>query len=121
MRKLRKAAVVMAVLGSVGLVGAGTAYASCGTDRGDSHPQPSHQNVSRQQSSGRHQHGRPHRRKVVILQHTSCRAYDKNVDVLGQVGVLDGLLGHRHGWKDRRDEQATRIGSSVGCNNVVRL
>ncbi|MFF0626868.1 hypothetical protein [Streptomyces sp. NPDC004296] len=121
MRKLRKAAVVVAVLGSVGLAGTGTAYANSGTDRGDNHPQPSHNSDFQQQSSGRHKHGRSHRRKVVILQHTACRAHEKNVDVLGEIGILDGLLGHGHRWKDRRGVQHTRIGTSLGCNNIIRL
>ncbi|WP_438485336.1 hypothetical protein [Streptomyces sp. S186] len=51
MRKLRKAAVVVAVFGSVGLLGAGTSYA--GTDAGghSGHPEPVRQTTHRQQAS----------------------------------------------------------------------
>ncbi|MER6051834.1 hypothetical protein ABT168_31115 [Streptomyces sp. NPDC001793] len=51
MRKLRKAAVVVAVLGSVGLLGAGTSYAGVDAGGHSGHPQPGHQTTHRQQAS----------------------------------------------------------------------
>ena len=50
MRKLRKAAVVVTVLGSVGLLGAGTAYAGGGTS--DYRTQSVHEGYQQQSSGG---------------------------------------------------------------------
>ncbi|MEK2477046.1 MULTISPECIES: hypothetical protein [Streptomyces] len=187
MRKLRKAAVMVAVLGSVGLLGAGTASANAGPGGGHRQLQPSQQtairtlpgqqviirqqpqviirqqpirqytapqqprrqivvpqqpvrqnivrqqpvrqnvvrqqpirqHVVRQQSNGRH--GSSHGHKIVIRQFTSCRTFDKNVDVLGGVGIANGWFGPWHRWFDRRGVEHTRIGTTVGCNNVVRF
>ncbi|AJC55340.1 MULTISPECIES: hypothetical protein [Streptomyces] len=177
MRKLRKAAVMVAVLGSVGLLGAGTASANAGPGGGHRQLQPSQQTairtlpgqqviirqqpqviirqqpirqytapqqprrqivvrhqpvrqnivrqqpirqpVVRQQSNGRR--GSSHGHKIVIRQFTSCRTFDKNVDVLGGVGVANGWFGSWHRWFDRRGVEHTRIGTTVGCNNVVRF
>ncbi|AJT64394.1 hypothetical protein [Streptomyces chattanoogensis] len=121
MRKLRRAAVVTAVLGSVGLLGAGTAYAGGGADGGTYSRTQSVQQDYRPQSSGGHKHGKSHGHKVIIRQSTSCRASEQNVDVLGEVGILDGLLGHLHGHKGKPGVQSTRIGSSAGCNNIARF
>jgi hypothetical protein len=120
MRKLHHAVVVVAVLGSVGLLGTSTAYAGSGTGSGYNHPQPSHKNTHRQQSRGRHVHGHSHERKVIIRQSTSCRTYEDNVDVLGRFRVADGW-GHGHRGDERRDWRPIRIGSSEGCNNIIRL
>ncbi|MFF4949220.1 hypothetical protein ACWC2K_21365 [Streptomyces chattanoogensis] len=117
MRKLRRATVVTAVLCSVGLLGAGTAYAGGGTGGGTQSVQQDY----RQQSSGGHKHGKSHGHKVIIRQSTSCRASEQNVDVLGEVAILDGLLGHLHGHKGKPGVQSTRIGSSAGCNNIARF
>ncbi|ANZ15669.1 hypothetical protein O1L44_06890 [Streptomyces noursei] len=187
MRKLRKAAVMVAVLGSVGLLGAGTAAANAGPGGGHrqlrptqqtairtlpgqqviirqqpqviirqqpirqytapqrprrqivvlQHPvrqnvvpqrpvrqhvvrqQPIRQHAVRQQSNGRQ--GSSHGHKIVIRQFTSCRTFDKNVDVLGGVGIANGWFGPWHRWFDRRGVEHTRIGTTVGCNNVVRF
>ncbi|MFJ9416215.1 hypothetical protein ACIRPT_18825 [Streptomyces sp. NPDC101227] len=125
MRKIREAAVVVAVLGSVGLLGAGagTAYAGGGTDvRSYSRVQPNYESTYRQQSSGgHHHHGRSHGHKTIIRQNTSCRAYDKNVDVFGEVAIGNGLLGHGYGHKHRPGVQSTRMGLSLGCDNIIRL
>ncbi|MYT28068.1 MULTISPECIES: hypothetical protein [unclassified Streptomyces] len=51
MRKLRKAAVVVAVLGSVGLLGAGTSYAGVDAGGHSGHPKPGQQTTHRQQAS----------------------------------------------------------------------
>ncbi|MGW1376169.1 hypothetical protein ACWD6P_18125 [Streptomyces sp. NPDC002446] len=75
MRKLRKAAVVIAALGGVAFTAAGTAYA-----------------------------GGPGGNLLDILQGSSCRSQDLNVDALGEVGIVGGL-------------QSTPMGSSIGCNN----
>ncbi|MEU9121277.1 hypothetical protein AB0C96_15725 [Streptomyces sp. NPDC048506] len=87
MRKLQKAAVVAATLGSVAILGAGTAYA-------DGH--------------GGNQFD--------IKQGNSCRSHDLNVDVLGEVGILNGVLGNALNGEGAPGAQSTRIGSSMGCN-----
>jgi hypothetical protein len=86
MRKLRNVAVLIAAIGSIGLVG-GTAHAG---DHGDGFD---------------------------IKQHSSCKSHDTNVDVLGQVGLLNGLGGNLLGGEGNPGAQVTDIGSSAGCNN----
>ncbi|MEU9118651.1 hypothetical protein AB0C96_02110 [Streptomyces sp. NPDC048506] len=80
MHKLRKAAVVVAVLGTVSFLGAGTASAA-----------------------GRGGGG-------------WCRSHDLNVDVLGQVGVLNGLLGNALNGEGAPGANIGGVGSSMGCN-----
>ncbi|MGW1373019.1 hypothetical protein ACWD6P_01905 [Streptomyces sp. NPDC002446] len=89
MRKLRRAAVVAAALGSIAILGAGTAHADGG--KGGS--------------------------RYDIKQGSSCRSHDLNVDVLGEVGILNGLLGNALGGEGAPGAQDTKIGSSMGCNN----
>lgn len=62
MRMIRKASVVIAALGGVALLGAGTA---CADGKG----------------------GLP----LDLLQGSSCMSHEVNVDVLGEVGVVGGL------------------------------
>jgi hypothetical protein len=88
MRKFQKAALVVAALGSIGFVGAGTASAHGGTD-------------------------------VDIKQSSSCQSHDLNVDILGEVGVLNGVLGNALGGEGNPGAQATGLGSSQGCNNAI--
>ncbi|MFG2890733.1 hypothetical protein QOM21_09650 [Streptomyces sp. Pv4-95] len=89
MRKLQKAAVVAVALGSLGFLGAGTSYA------GDEH--------------GRH---------VGIGQDANCKSHDLNVDVLGEVGVLNGVLANAlNGEGDAGAQKTTPIGSGMGCSN----
>ncbi|MEU9119307.1 hypothetical protein AB0C96_05510 [Streptomyces sp. NPDC048506] len=98
MRKLRKAAVVLAALGTVGLFGAGAAHADGvegkmeGKRGGDS---------------------------WMIKSGSSCRSHDLNVDVLGEVGILNGVLGNALGGEGAPGAQSTKMGSSMGCNNSV--
>ncbi|MBT2509884.1 hypothetical protein J7I98_29285 [Streptomyces sp. ISL-98] len=93
MHKLRKAAVLVAALGSVGLLSAGTAHA--GGDHG-------------------HHKGGDH---FNIHQGSNCKDHDLNVDVLGQVGILNGLAGDLLNGEGHPGAQDTHIGSSMGCNN----
>ncbi|TKS96355.1 hypothetical protein [Streptomyces lasalocidi] len=91
MRKLRNVAVLIAALGSIGLVGGGTAYAGGhGEDGGD---------------------------QFNITQSSTCKSHDLNLDVLGQVGVLNGLLGNALNGEGNPGAQSTDIGSTMGCNN----
>lgn len=92
MRMLRKAAVVAAALGTIGILGAGSAYADGGKEDGG---------------------------KVEIKQSSSCRSHDTNVDVLGEVGIGNGLAGNLGGGEGDPGKQTTTMGSSMGCNNDV--
>ncbi|MGW1545170.1 hypothetical protein ACWCPM_34020 [Streptomyces sp. NPDC002309] len=88
MRKLRKVAVLVAAIGSIGLVG-GTAHADQGKG-GD---------------------------KFNITQSSQCKSHDLNLDLLGQVGLLNGLLGNGLNGEGNPGAQSTHIGSTMGCNN----
>ncbi|MEV0369263.1 hypothetical protein AB0I10_05490 [Streptomyces sp. NPDC050636] len=89
MRKLHKAAVVVAALGSVGFLGAGPASAN----------------------------GHGHGGGMNIHQGSSCRSHDLNVDVLGEVGILNGVLGNALNGEGSPGAQVTHMGSTQGCNN----
>jgi hypothetical protein len=94
MHKLRKAAVVVVAIGTVGLLGAGTATAD-----------------------GHGGQGGKGGDKFSVLQSSNCKSHDLNVDVLGQVGVLNGLLGSALNGEGNPGAQDTHLGSSMGCNN----
>ncbi|MDO0927943.1 hypothetical protein QQY24_21970 [Streptomyces sp. TG1A-8] len=87
MRKIRTAAVLLAAFGSLGLLGAGTAHADQGKDGFD------------------------------IRQSSTCTSHDLNLDILGEVGVLNGLGGNLLNGEGNPGAQATDIGSTMGCNN----
>ncbi|KUJ64352.1 hypothetical protein ACZ90_57295 [Streptomyces albus subsp. albus] len=89
MRKLHKAAVVVAMLGSVGFLGAGTASA--------------------------HNNGGP--TDIDVKQSNNCKSHDLNIDILGEVGVLNGVLGNALGGEGDPGAQSTHQGSSVACAN----
>lgn len=92
MRKLRNVAVLVAAIGSIGLVG-GTAHAGQGGKDGD------------------------HGDKVSVLQSSKCKSHDLNLDVLGEVGLLNGVLGNALNGEGNPGAQATTMGSTMGCNN----
>ncbi|MFJ9414972.1 MULTISPECIES: hypothetical protein [unclassified Streptomyces] len=77
MRKLHKAAVVAAVLGSVSFLGAGTANAG---------------------GAG------------------GCGAHVLDVNVLGEVGIANGILSNLINSEGSPGGQITGMGSSMGCN-----
>ncbi|WP_438290168.1 hypothetical protein [Streptomyces sp. HUAS TT7] len=87
MNKLHKAAVLVAALGSLGMLASGTAQAHDGGDR------------------------------FGIGQSSNCKSHDLNVDVLGQVGILNGLGGNLLNGEGNAGAQNTHLGSSMGCNN----
>ncbi|GAA2464855.1 hypothetical protein ACFPFX_21140 [Streptomyces mauvecolor] len=87
--KLRKAAVLVAALGTLGMA-AGTAQAHDGGKGGD---------------------------HFGVGQSSNCKSHDLNVDVLGQVGILNGLLGNALNGEGNPGAQNTHMGSSMGCNN----
>jgi hypothetical protein len=89
MHKLRKAAVLVAALGSVGFLTAGAAHAD----------------------------GRHGGEDVDVMQSTTCRSHDLNVDILGSVGLFNGLLGNGFNGEGNAGAQETSLGSDMGCNN----
>ncbi|GEK00864.1 hypothetical protein ACWER6_27725 [Streptomyces sp. NPDC004009] len=91
MRKLRNVAVLVAALGSIGLVG-GTAQAAGGK-------------------------GGDHGDRFNIQQSTNCKSHDLNLDLLGNVGLLDGVLGNGLNGEGNPGAQNTHNGSTMGCNN----
>ncbi|WEO99854.1 hypothetical protein A6P39_040695 [Streptomyces sp. FXJ1.172] len=93
MRKLRNVAVLIAALGSIGLV-SGTAYAGDGGGKGGKHGD-----------------------SFQIMQSSKCRSHDLNADVLGEVGLINGALGNALNGEGNPGAQASRLGSTMGCNN----
>ncbi|MDO0933907.1 hypothetical protein QQY66_20275 [Streptomyces sp. DG2A-72] len=89
MHKLHKAAVVVVALGSVGILSAGTATAN-----------------------GKDGHG-----GKSVMQSSHCKSHDLNVDVLGQVGILNGVLGNALNGEGNSGGQHTHVGSTMGCDN----
>ncbi|MFF0626981.1 hypothetical protein [Streptomyces sp. NPDC004296] len=59
------------------------------------------------------------REDVKIKQHTMCRSHDLNVNLLGQVGLLNGALGNVLNGEGSPGKQGTRQGSRMGCDNVA--
>lgn len=94
MHKLHKAAVLLAALGSVGILAAGTAHAD-GTGRGGG------------VGGGR----------FSVQQSTTCRSHDLNIDILGAVGLLDGVLGNGLNGEGDPAAQSSQLGSKMGCDN----
>ena len=93
MRKIQKAAVVgAAVLGSIGAFGAGTAFA----------------------------HGESGAHDTDITQGAECRSHDMNIDVLGSIGAINGLLGNALNGEGAPGAQPNHLGSDMGCNSNVR-
>ncbi|MFG1665091.1 hypothetical protein [Streptomyces sp. Y7] len=95
MHKLCKAAFLVVALGSAGLLSTGTATAYQGG------------------------HGGKDGGDFSALQSSKCRSHDLNVDVLGQVGVLNGLLGSALNGEGDPGAQGTHVGSTMGCDNSV--
>ncbi|WP_030938432.1 hypothetical protein [Streptomyces sp. NRRL S-646] len=85
MHKLRKAAVLVAALGSVGLLSGGVAHADGGG--------------------------------LGVQQSTTCRSHDLNISVLGEVGLINGLLGNALNGEGNPGAQSTTEGSDMGCSN----
>ncbi|KUN03105.1 hypothetical protein AQI95_24395 [Streptomyces yokosukanensis] len=107
MRKPRKTAVVAVLLGTVGFLGAGTAYA-----HGDGHKHG--------QSHEREHQGRD-KQTTLISQNTSCTTAEENVDVQGESGVGNGQTGYQPNSKGSPGTQNTNIGANLGCNNTIVL
>lgn len=89
MRKFYKAAAVAAILGTIGFAGAGTAFAG---GEGNS---------------------------FKVEQSAKCVSHDLTLDVLGEVGLLNGVLGNAANGEDNPGAQATDLSSKQGCNNYA--
>ncbi|MEU9329861.1 hypothetical protein [Streptomyces canus] len=94
MRKLRTAAVLLAAFGSIGLLGAGTAHADQGGHKGGGDA-------------------------FDIMQTSNCTSHDTNVDILGEVGIGNGLGGNLLNGEGNPGAMKTSMGSSMGCSNTV--
>ncbi|MEU9210318.1 hypothetical protein AB0D27_20755 [Streptomyces sp. NPDC048415] len=92
MHKLRKAAVLVAAISSVGLLSAGAAHADQG-------------------GWGKGEDGK----SFSVLQSSTCKSHDANLDILGNVGLLNGLIGLND--EGNAGAQHTSLGSSQGCDN----
>jgi len=55
--------------------------------------------------------------KTVVRQSTECKSHDLNLDILGEVGVLNGVAGNLLGGEGNPGGQATALGSNQGCDN----
>ncbi|POX64871.1 hypothetical protein C3492_03800 [Streptomyces sp. Ru62] len=91
MHKVRMAAVLVAAFGSLGLLGAGAAHADQGWGKGGD--------------------------KFDVKQSSTCSSHDLNLDILGEVGIGNGLGGNLLNGEGNPGAQATHIGSTMGCNN----
>ncbi|MCX5053462.1 MULTISPECIES: hypothetical protein [unclassified Streptomyces] len=95
MHMLRKAAVLVVALGTVGFLNVGAAQAHGGQDGGG-------------------QGG-----VFTVQQSTTCRSHDLNIDILGAVGLLNGVLGGALNGEGNPGAQEDHLGSTMGCNNAV--
>ncbi|MFE0255084.1 hypothetical protein [Streptomyces sp. NPDC059010] len=103
MRKPRKTAVVAVLLGAIGFLSTGAAYADGhGHKHGQGHGQKQHSKAVKGKET----------KTLLISQSTTCTTTEQNVDVQGQSGPT-GV--------DAPGSQTTRIGSEMGCNNTVVL
>lgn len=130
MRKPRKTAVVAVLLGAIGFLSTGAAYADGqghGDKQGHKHGQKHGQKHGHKQGHKQGHKGRGHKaesketRTVYIAQSTTCSTIDENVDVQGQIGFQNGREANRSNSEGSPGSQTTDLGSSQGCNNTIVL
>ncbi|WP_405871248.1 MULTISPECIES: hypothetical protein [unclassified Streptomyces] len=46
-----------------------------------------------------------------------CKSHDMNIDILGQVGILNGLGGNLLNGEGNPGAQVAPVGSQMGCNH----
>ncbi len=51
------------------------------------------------------------------MQSSNCKDHDLNLDLLGEVGILNGLLGNALNGEGDPGAQQTHVGSTMGCSN----
>jgi hypothetical protein len=83
MRKLHKAAVAAAIIGSVSFIASGSATA---------------QGAQNVRGGG------------------GCSSHDFNIDILGEVGIANGLAGDLLNGDGSPGAQSTHVGSEMGCD-----
>ena len=93
MRKIQKAALVAAMLGSIGFVGAGTAAAQGGHGGEDFN--------------------------LNIKQSSQCKSHDLNIALLNNIGLANGVLGNVLGGEGNPGAQAFDQGSKMDCSNTA--
>ncbi|WP_210588843.1 hypothetical protein [Streptomyces sp. GESEQ-35] len=112
MRKTLKTAVVAVLLGTVGFLGAGTAYA-----HGNGHEKGHEKGHGHGHGKGKgHKHRGEVSKTIVITQSTSCSTTEENTDVQGQ-----SAYGNWSNGKVSPGPQTTNLGSRLGCNNTLVL
>ncbi len=89
MRKFQKAALVAAMLGGIGFVGAGTAAAHDGE------------------------------KEINVKQSSECKSHDLNIAILNNLGVGNGILGNLLGGEGNPGAQRFEQGSEQDCSNNV--
>ncbi|KUN04877.1 hypothetical protein AQI95_18535 [Streptomyces yokosukanensis] len=52
-----------------------------------------------------------------VWQSSNCKDHDLNLDLLGEVGLLNGLLGNALNGEGDPGAQGTHVGSTMGCDN----
>ena len=90
MRKIQKVALVAAMLGGLGFVGAGTAAAGGHDDK-----------------------------DIKISQASQCKSHDLNIALLNNIGIANGALGNVLGGEGNPGAQAFDQGSKMDCSNTA--
>ncbi|MFH8567999.1 hypothetical protein ACH4FH_06070, partial [Streptomyces sp. NPDC017993] len=57
--------------------------------------------------------------KIGVAQNTQCKSHDLNVNILGQVGLLNGALGNALNGEGSPGAQRGSQGSKMGCDNAA--
>ncbi|UQA98198.1 single stranded DNA-binding domain-containing protein [Streptomyces halobius] len=83
-------------------------------------PQPAPQAAPQPVQESGHRKHHSDAKRVDVRQQTRCRSHDMNIDILGSVGILNGVLGNALNGEGSPGGQKTRQGSHMGCNNVAR-
>ncbi|MER5200008.1 hypothetical protein ACWD3J_41655 [Streptomyces sp. NPDC002755] len=91
MRTSHKVVLLCALLGSVGSLGANTAFA---------HGEPGHDIDS-----------------IDVTQGIECRSHDMNIEVIGSIGALTGVAGNLLNGEGAAGAQKSHLGSNMGCNS----
>ncbi|MGP3982711.1 hypothetical protein [Streptomyces sp. KR80] len=114
MRKLQKAAVVTAMVGSVGLFGSGTAVATMGggpsvaPSMGPA-PAPAPMSAPAPAAAGIGT-------DIGVEQKVKCKSHDTNVTILGNIGVLNAILGGLIGNEGDTGNTTSKQGSTQACH-----
>jgi len=106
MRKLQKAALVIALAGGTALAGAAPALANSGYEHKAKHDQPTKIEIKKTTKI-----------EQEFEQENECRSHDTNVAILNNVGILSGALANLLGGEGDPGAQFLEQGSDVICVN----